>query len=290
MNFPRLPIEKFDENGLFQAFYINRFSEHLKKYHSDINHPHKHDFYLTVFFEKGLGRHDVDFRSYPIHPNSVFFLQPEQIHHWEFEEAAEGWIFFHSEDFYKLYITHFQLYQWPFFQSRDSNPKLEISAETAVVLQQRFAEMISEYKINTKHSFLKIANLSQLIYADLARIYGEQTPSGIQKNKLYQDHFHRFIKLLDENYVRQKQASFYASKLAITAKHLHRICLACVGKSTTQLIAERLVLEAKRRLVSDSKSIGEIANELGFENHPYFHLFFKKHAGETPKHFREKNS
>ncbi|WP_343635742.1 helix-turn-helix transcriptional regulator [Fluviicola sp.] len=289
MNFPRLPIEKFDENGLLQAFYINRFSEHLKKYHSDINHPHKHDFYLTVFFEKGSGRHDIDFNAYSIQPNSVFFLQPEQIHHWEFEEEAEGWIFFHSEDFYKLYVTHFELYQWPFFQSRDSNPKLDIAGDQAALLQQRFAEMMSEYKENTKHSFLKIASLSQLIYADLARIYGEQTSSGLPKNNLYQDHFHRFIKLLDEHYMEHKNASFYASELAMTTKHLHRVCLSCAGKSTSQLIAERLILEAKRKLVSDSKSIQEIADDLGFENYPYFHLFFKKHAGETPKQFRERN-
>ncbi|MGV3612730.1 MAG: AraC family transcriptional regulator [Fluviicola sp.] len=288
MNFPRLPIEKFDENGLLQAFYVNRFSEHLKKYHSDIDHPHKHDFYLTVFFEKGKGRHDIDFNSYSIHPNSVFFLQPEQIHHWEFEEEAEGWIFFHSEDFYKLYAAHFELYQWSFFQSRDSNPQLDISEESADTLQQRFSEMMVEYTKNTKHSFLKIANLSQLIYADLARIYTGKTPEISQKNTLYQDHFHRFIKLLDEKYMHQKNASYYASELAMTTKHLHRICLACTGKSTSQLIAERLILEAKRKLVSDSKSIQEIADELGFENYPYFHLFFKKHAGETPKEFRER--
>ncbi len=290
MNFPRLPIEIFDENGLLQAFYINRFSEHLKKYHSDINHPHKHDFYMTVFFEKGKGRHDIDFNSYAIHPNSVFFLQPEQIHHWEFEEDAEGWIFFHSEDFYKLYAANFELYQWPFFQSRDSTPKLDISPELAEILQQRFSEIMFEYIKNAKHSFLKIASLSQLIYADLARIYGEQTPEIIQKNTLYQDHFHRFIKLLDEKYIQQKNASFYASELAMTTKHLHRICLACTGKSTSQLIAERLILEAKRKLVSDSKSIQEIADELGFENYPYFHLFFKKHAGETPKEFRKRTT
>ncbi len=288
MKFPRLPIEKFDENGLLQAFYVNRFSEHLKKYHSDITHPHKHDFYLTVFFEKGKGRHDIDFNSYTIHPNSIFFLQPEQIHHWEFEEEAEGWIFFHSEDFYKLYLTHFELYQWPFFQSRDSNPKLEITEEMAIILRQRLSEIMSEYTKNAKHSFLKIASLSQLIYADLARIYTQQMAPTVQKNHLYQDHFHRFIKLLDEHYIRQKNASFYASELAMTTKHLHRICLSCTGKSTSQLIAERLILEAKRKLVSDPKSIQEIADELGFENYPYFHLFFKKHAGETPKQFRDK--
>lgn len=288
MDHPRLPIEKFDENGLLQAFYVNRFSEHLRKYHSDITHPHKHDFYLTVFFEKGTGRHDIDFNSYPIHPNSVFFLQPEQIHHWEFEEEPEGWIFFHSEDFYKLYITHFELYQWPFFQSRDSNPKLTVTEEAAEILQQRFHEMMGEYQQNTRHSFLKIASLSQLIYADLARTYSEQSVAPTPKNTRYLDHFHRFMKLVDEHYTQQKHASFYASELAMTTKHLHRICLSCSGKSTTQLIAERVILEAKRKLVSDSKSIQEIADELGFENYPYFHLFFKKHAGETPKQFREK--
>jgi AraC-like DNA-binding protein len=289
MSLPRLPIEKFDENGLLQSFYVSRFSEHLKKHHSDIDHPHKHDFYLTVFFESGRGRHDIDFNTYPIQPGSVFFLQPEQIHHWEFEEAAEGWIFFHSEDFYKLYVSHFELYQWPFFQSRDALPALNISAAMAAILQLRFGEIMEEYKQNTKHSFLKIASLTQLVYSDLARIYAEQVPGTAQKNSLYQDHFHRFVKLLDENYIREKNASFYASELAMTTKHLHRICLSCAGKSTTQLIAERLILEAKRKLVSESKSIQEIADELGFENYPYFHLFFKKHAGETPKEFRERN-
>ncbi|WP_430405793.1 helix-turn-helix domain-containing protein [Fluviicola sp.] len=176
-----------------------------------------------------------------------------------------------------------------FFQSRDSNPALNVTEQTAITLQQRFAEIFAEYKENTKHSFLKIASLSQLVYADLARIYSDQTSSSIQKNTLYQNHFHRFVKLLDEKYTHQKNASFYASELAMTTKHLHRICLSCTGKSTSHLIAERLVLEVKRKLVSESKSIQEIADELGFDNYPYFHLFFKKHAGETPKEFREKN-
>lgn len=290
MNFPRLPIEKFDENGLFQAFYINHFSEHLKKYHSDITHPHKHDFYLTVFFTSGSGRHDIDFTSYPIQKNVVFFLQPEQIHHWEFEADAEGWIMFHSEHFYKFYSAHFDLYLWPFFQSRNANPFLEIDSEAAEKLSSRFVEMMAEYQENTSHSFLKIASLTQLIYADLSRIYSEKEhDSTFVKNTLYQDHFHRFTTLLNQQYVHHKNPSNYASQLAMTTKHLHRICLACSGKSTSQLIADRIILEAKRKLISESKSISEIADELGFENTPYFHLFFKKHCGETPKQFRIRN-
>lgn len=290
MQFPRLPIEKFDENGLFQAFYVNRFSEHLKKYHSDITHPHKHDFYLTVFFQSGKGRHDIDFNTYPIRPNSVFFLQPEQIHHWEFETDAEGWILFHSEDFYRFYSAHFDLYLWPFFQSRTVVPLLDIDPGTADKLHARFTEIMAEYQENTAHSFLKIASLTQLIYSDLSRIYSEkEQQSHSTKNSRYQDHFHRFTLLLNQFYPTHKNPSDYASMLAMTTKHLHRICLACSGKSTSQLIAERLILEAKRKLVSESKSISEIADELGFENYPYFHLFFKKHCGETPKRFRERN-
>lgn len=290
MQFPRLPIEKFDENGLFQAFYVNRFSEHLRKYHSDITHPHKHDFYLTVFFQSGKGRHDIDFNAYPILTDTVFFLQPEQIHHWEFEEDAEGWILFHSEDFYRFYSAHFDLYLWPFFQSRTVVPMLNIDPEASKRLGERFTEIMEEYQENTTHSFLKIASLTQLIYSDLSRIYSEKEHQfNAGKNSRYQDHFHRFVLLLNQSYTQHKTPSDYASKLAMTTKHLHRICLACSGKSTSQLIAERLILEAKRKLISEPKSIAEIADELGFENYPYFHLFFKKHCGETPKRFRERN-
>lgn len=289
MDFPRLPIDKFDENGLYQAFYINAFQEHLLKYHSDINHPHKHDFYLCVLFTRGKGIHTIDFQKFTIEPGAVFFLQPEQVHDWSFEEEAEGWIFFHSENFYKLYSGDSDLKQWPFFQSRSVHPKINLPISLQLKLESYLEEMYAEYQTNIAHSFLKIANLSQIIYTDLSRIYPQQETTKKSPSTLYTNHFNRFSKLVDDHFVQEKNARFYASELGLSVKHLHRICVYETGISTSQLIANRIILEAKRKLVAEQKSIQEIAYELGFESAPYFQLFFKKHAGETPKHFRTRN-
>lgn len=288
MNFPRLPIEKFDENGLLQTFYINIFSDHLNKYHSDINHPHKHDFYLFVLFTKGQGVHSIDFQNYTVEPGAAFFLQPEQIHDWHFTEEPEGWIFFHSENFYKLYSSELDLKHWPFFQSKTASHKIRLEEALMNRCIERLTEIREEYLHNIQYSFLKIANLCSLIYSDLGRAYINEG-TNTSHNNTYLNHFSAFTKLLETHYLAEKKSTFYASKLGVSTKHLHRICKAETGKSTSQIIADRTVLEAKRKLVSEQKTIQEIAFELGFESVPYFQLFFKKHAGETPKNFRDRN-
>lgn len=289
MDFPRLPIVKFDENGLFQTFYINHFGEHLRKHHSDINHPHKHNFYLCVLFTKGRGKHLIDFQSYSIEPGSVFFLQPEQVHDWSFEEEPEGWIFFHSENFYKLYSGDFDLRQWPFFQTKNANPKLNLFLKNQEKISFFLQEMYEEYQANTRFSFIKIASLSQLIYADLSRVYLQEDAYILPYSNRYAKHHGIFIKLLEDHFLSEKNARFYAYKMGISVKHLHRICVAETGKNTSQLIADRIILEAKRKLVAEQKSVQEIGYELGFESVSYFQLFFKKNAGETPNHFRLRN-
>jgi AraC-like DNA-binding protein len=53
------------------------------------------------------------------------------------------------------------------------------------------------------------------------------------------------------------------------------------------MIHKRLILEAKREMVSQSKTIQAISDELGFENASYFARFFKKHEGVSPTVFME---
>lgn len=68
--------------------------------------------------------------------------------------------------------------------------------------------------------------------------------------------------------------------------HLNRVVHASTGKSTTVLLAERLVREAKHLLQYTSWSIAEIAYGLGFEYPSYFNNFFKKYTGLTPTALR----
>ena len=59
------------------------------------------------------------------------------------------------------------------------------------------------------------------------------------------------------------------------------------GKTPTQLIQDRVILEAKKLLHLTHKSVKEISAELNFEDEFYFSRYFKKSVGLSPLRYRE---
>jgi AraC family transcriptional activator of pobA len=68
---------------------------------------------------------------------------------------------------------------------------------------------------------------------------------------------------------------------------LAKICKTHFHKTLSDLISERIVIEAKRELNLTGKSVKEIAWELGYEDEHYFSRFFKKKAEISPQFYRD---
>ena len=77
--------------------------------------------------------------------------------------------------------------------------------------------------------------------------------------------------------------------MAMSEKHLNRISKACLNKTTTDLITDRIILEAKRELTHSNLTVREIADKLGYFDNSYFARLFKKKSGQTPIEFIKKN-
>jgi AraC-like DNA-binding protein len=92
-------------------------------------------------------------------------------------------------------------------------------------------------------------------------------------------------KIIEHYYKEEKNIEFYARKMGLSAKRLNEISKKTTGKTVTQLIHHRLILEAKREMVAGTKTIQTISEELGFENASYFARFFKKQASISPTEF-----
>jgi AraC-like DNA-binding protein len=75
--------------------------------------------------------------------------------------------------------------------------------------------------------------------------------------------------------------------MQLSPKQLYAICQAVLQKSITDIIQDRLMLEAKRLLVHTDFTISQIAAQLNYTDNSYFNRFFKKIAGLTPKQFRK---
>ncbi len=95
-----------------------------------------------------------------------------------------------------------------------------------------------------------------------------------------------FLRLLEENFVYNHKVDFYSRQLNVSLRSLNYMTTRVLGKSVLQLIDMRKHTEARKLLVNSSKSITEIAYELGFDK-SYFSRFFYKKTGMTPMQFRQ---
>jgi AraC-like DNA-binding protein len=75
----------------------------------------------------------------------------------------------------------------------------------------------------------------------------------------------------------------------MTARNLNLITQASFGKTATEIIETRKLIEARRLLLNTEKSVSEIGFELGYNEKSYFTRVFKKKTGITPTGFREKS-
>jgi methylphosphotriester-DNA--protein-cysteine methyltransferase len=95
------------------------------------------------------------------------------------------------------------------------------------------------------------------------------------------------MKLIDKNFINEKETDFYANLLGVTNRKINELCKKGTGKTVKQHLQEKLILEIKKEIRLRRKSLKEIAFDLGFNEPAYFTRFFKQHTNLTPTEFRD---
>ena len=128
-----------------------------------------------------------------------------------------------------------------------------------------------------------------LLFSSLFLMLERERPHAYAKtlNKSQVKQFNLFSTLLDQGLTGRREASYYADQLHITYKTLNNLCKLATNRTAKQLIDAYTILEAKRRLILESKQVQEIAYDLGFEETSNFIKYFKKHTLITPSQFRK---
>jgi len=97
----------------------------------------------------------------------------------------------------------------------------------------------------------------------------------------------QFITMNNSREALIRNPAAFAQRLAISVNYLNRNLKESTGKTTSQLIAERFIGEAKILLKHSNHSIKEISSLLDFEDVAHFINFFKKMEDITPKAYRK---
>lgn len=114
---------------------------------------------------------------------------------------------------------------------------------------------------------------------------GDETLSSESISRSH-DIFNNFMHLVLRDYEKCREVSYYADLLCITPKHLGYVARSTSGKLASEIISGVVMLDAKSKLKNSSLSVAQISDSLNFSNPSFFCKYFRKHAGMTPKQFR----
>jgi AraC-like DNA-binding protein/mannose-6-phosphate isomerase-like protein (cupin superfamily) len=267
-----------------QQFQVEVFDANR---HFSVKYPHRHDFFEVLFLQKGSGYHVIDGNNYDIKPPCVFFLSPGQAHKLELSHDIEGYIFIFTSDFYLLNRRNQNsLIEFPFFYTihQDNPPLLLTNRADVGFLETLFRQSIAETMQPGKFTPDLLRSILDLILTTCAARYqGNEHLQNKGKGLIL---VKQFFHLLEENHLKNLSLNDYAEMIGVTPNHLTQTVKTLTGKTSSQIIKAKQLLEIKRLLVHTNLTVSEIANQLNFEDQSYFTKFFKRETGITPVQFR----
>jgi AraC family transcriptional activator of pobA len=267
-----------------QQFQVEVFDANR---HFSVKYPHRHDFFEVLYLLKGSGYHVIDTNKYEIKPPCVFFLSPGQAHKLELSNDIEGYIFIFTSDFYLLNRRNQNsLIEFPFFYTiHQDNPPLLLENEGDICfLKNLFRQSMAEISRPGDYFQEMLRSILDLILTTCAARY-QISENMLNKGK-GQILVKRFFHLVEENHQKNLSLSDYSGMIGVTPNHLTQTVKLLTGKTSSQIIKAKQLLEIKRLLVHTNLSVSEIANQLNFEDQSYFTKFFKRETGITPIQYR----
>jgi AraC-like DNA-binding protein len=264
-------------------FYIEELPQHLAS-HSFVSEPHRHDFYLLLYVTSGNGTHTIDFKSYAVKPDTFFLMTPGQVHHWDLAKGTDGFIIFFTPEFYRMGLTESSLFEFPFFHSLAAEPYCQL-VKGGDVIDLMVREMHSEFEAPNTIDLRMLRSYLDVLLLQVARNYPAPKDTGHSHEQTFR--MRKLEQLIDKHFRKLKQPRDYADLMNLSASYLNTLCRQSVGKTLSDLIHERIVLEAKRLFAYSDLTVNQVASRLKFNQATYFVRFFTKQTGLTPDHFKQ---
>lgn len=260
---------------------------------------HTHFYYgvYAIFLkEVNCGELRYGRNSYDYEEGSLVFIAPGQLIEVIRNNSApvrKGWALLFHPDLITGTNLGKQLSDYNFF-SYDINEALHISEREKKMVIECFDKI--SYEISQpidKHSRKLIVNNIQLFLDYCIRFYDRQF---ITREHLNQGAIEQFEKELNSYYQSDKPlsiglptVSYFADILHLSANYFGDLIKKETGKSAQEYIHLKIMNLAKERVLDASKTVSEIAYELGFKYPQHFTRMFKKDLGMSPSEYRSLN-
>ena len=248
---------------------------------------HRSEAYKIFFVEEGSGKYQIDFQDIEITGSGIFFLSPGQALQVLEEHLSRATQISFNREFYCI-ETHGKeiACNGVLFNNMHKGTYLNLDESTGVLFKGFIQKLVDELENPGRAHREMLETYLRLILIEALRLneieHSAMAVSSEQESRMVGD----FIALVDKNFRSIHSVSAYAEQLFISPKSLAKRLKLEGYPRATEIIRDRIVLEAKRDLRYTQKSIKEIAIDLGFEDPGYFTRLFKKAETNSPQNYR----
>ena len=246
--------------------------------------------YSLIWVKNGRGKAQVDFLEYEVSANNLLALTPYQPFTISEVDLLQGVVLNFHPDFFCIHKHHQQIAcNGVLFNDVYSPPLVFIDKPTAIEFELLVYQMMIEIQKSGLAQYELLLSYLKIFLITASRLKSMQHPSTKDElDESKEPYILQNLKSLIEAHFRTKHsASDYADLLNITPKALAKITKSHFNKTITNLISERIIIEAKRELYLTDKTVKEIAYDLGYEDEYYFSRFFKNNVDISPKFYRD---
>jgi AraC family transcriptional regulator, transcriptional activator of pobA len=246
--------------------------------------PHRHDYHELIWIRSGAGVHLLDGEEVEATRRTITVIGRGQIHQFQTATDLEGGVLRFSDEV--LSGGEERIAQGWLLTGRGGRVVNVPEAECETV-QRVFAAIADEaarppdaYTVDLqRHRVSALVLLVERWYDQARAERRDADDADVQLHR-------RFAQRLEADFARHHDAAHYALALGLPASALSQALGRLTGRSTKELILERVMLEASRLLRFTDLAIGTIAHRVGFADQLYFSRAFKRHRGHAPQRYR----
>jgi AraC-like DNA-binding protein len=241
--------------------------------------PQRPEFHTVYVGLRGTGTHIVDFTPVPLGAGHLTFVARGRVQQFAVDRDVDAWMLLFAPELVggqgddPLRAPRVLSPTW-------SSPALAVPAADmrellALVdlIEAEQARLFDALQEPVLAALLRVL----LLRAERMRAGGQDAvPAALE----------RFFAMLERDHAETRSVDHYARAAGVSPRRLGELLAAQTGKSTKQVIDERVILELKRLLAHTELSVKELAARTGFAEPTNLVKFFRHHTGATPLAFR----
>jgi len=267
------------------AFKLFAFADN-----SHFDHIQRLNYYSMIWIQRGHGTVKADFSKYDFTSGTLFSFAPYQPFMLSSDEEIQGIVLNFHPDFFCIHKhQHEVACNGVLFNNIYAPPFVHVDEQSKATFELLLNQMQTEVQNVALAQYELLVSYLKIFLITASRLKTQQYDNVQKAGSAGKEPFvlQTLKNYIEQHFKTHHSPSDYAGLLNITPKALAKITKTHFNKTLSDLISERIVIEAKRELYLSNKSVKEIAYELGYDDEHYFSRFFKNNADVSPQLYRD---